>query len=92
MYLEFPSQPLGDGKKKAGCLDAGVAYAFSRLNGGIGENAAKNLIGLAITQLQTTASSAGSNACGEVGSGKVRKNRVKPTSMKQENNTKLSFS
>jgi transposase len=56
------------------------------------ENAAKNLIGLAITQLQTTASSAGSNACGEVGSGKVRKNRVKPTSMKQENNTKLSFS
>ena len=55
------------------------------------ENAAKNLIGLAITQLQTTASSAGSNACGEVGSGKVRKNRVKPTSMKQENNTKLSL-
>jgi len=91
--LEFPSQPLGAGKKKAGCLDAGVAYAFSRLNGGIRTKMQqKNLIGLAITQLQTTASSAGSNACGEVGSGKVRKNRVKPTSMKQENNTKLSFS
>lgn len=54
-------------------------------------NAAKNLVGLAITQLQTTASSAGSNACGEVSAGRVRKNPVKLTSVKQENNTKLSF-
>jgi putative transposase len=54
-------------------------------------NAAKNLIGLAITQLQTTASSAGSNACGEVSAGRVCKNPVKLTSVKQENNTKFSF-
>jgi putative transposase len=43
-------------------------------------NAAKNLERLALT----TASSAGSNACGEEGSGLRRKTKVKPASAKQE--------
>ena len=43
-------------------------------------NAAKNLERLA----RTTASSAGSNACGEEGSGRRRKTAVKPASVKQE--------
>jgi putative transposase len=43
-------------------------------------NAAKNLERLALT----TASSAGSHACGEEGSGLMRKRQVKPASVKQE--------
>ena len=43
-------------------------------------NAAKNLERLA----RTTASSAGSNACGEKGSGPARKRQAKPASVKQE--------
>jgi putative transposase len=43
-------------------------------------NAAKNLERLALT----TASSAGSHACGEEGSGLRRKTKVKPASVKQE--------
>jgi putative transposase len=48
-------------------------------------NAAKNLLAYGLAILNgPTASSAGSNACGEEGSGPDRKTRVKPASMKQE--------
>jgi putative transposase len=48
-------------------------------------NAAKNLLAYGLAILNgPTASSAGSNACGEEGYGPDRKTRVKPASMKQE--------
>jgi putative transposase len=55
-------------------------------------NAAINLLNWAINKLKTTVSSTGNHACGEEGSGKIRKNRVKPSSLKQENNTEFGFS
>ena len=53
-------------------------------------NAAVNLLNWAMKYLSTV-SSTGSHACGEEGSGTIRKNRVKPSSLKQENNTDLAL-
>ncbi len=47
-------------------------------------NAARNLAAYAAAQATTTASSAGSHACGEIGSGLRPKAKVKPNSLKQE--------
>ena len=44
----------------------------------------------AIQYLKTTASSAGSNACGEEGAGRTRKSAVKPASVKQEASSRFS--
>ena len=55
-------------------------------------NAARNLLAYGLTVLNgSTVSSTGCKACGEEGSGRLRKTAVKPASLKQETSTKTTY-